>query len=469
MTDYPYNRLKGDPDLLASKARHYASIADAISRSVHALDSVADEDTMKSQSLEKIRETARKVKDDIAKAQDRYRVTADALSEYSGLLRTAQDDAVTAIAEIEEKQGAANTARSTATRAEYAVAFAPETEAATAQTSATQAADAADAADAALRSAHQKWENAKADKDRAAEAARGKINGVVNGEGNKGLNDGWWDNWGATLFQILKTICDIAGVLAIFLAWVPILGQILLVLAAIGAIITLVEAIVKVATGQGTWGDVILAAVGAVLTLFGGKIFAMAAKTFKASIIVKSGLKTSSSLRALQGVKSGQKFMTAKQAQKILNKPITDAFKQPFQRSESMFRLKALTKLPETDPRHLSTMDAIASAAKDAFPKIQFDGLKGLNISTDMIDAYKMAIRYPSLVDLPTAAIGLTATAYNGVKVYQAVGGMVNNATGLNVPGVVNDGAGFLKGNYGAITGLGGSVYKVVTTHQAHN
>lgn len=467
--DTPYQPLKGDPGLISKKAAHYASIADAIARSVRALDKVSDEDTMKSKAVAQIREAARTVKDDIDKAQNRYRVTADALTEYSGHLRTAQDDAATAISDIEDKQSAATAAHTASNKADNAVDDATDGDKSTAQTAADKASDAATAADTALRGAHSKWESARDAKNSAAETARGKIDDVVNGKHNNGLKDGWWDNWGSTLFAILKTVCDIAGILAIFLAWVPGLGQILLVLAAIGALITLVESIVNLATGKGTWGDVIMAAVGAVLTIFGGKIFALAGKTLKASLVVKSGLKTSSSLRTLQGVKAGEKFMTAKQAQKILNKPVTDVFKNPFGRSEAMYRLKALTELPVTDPRHLTKMEAVAAAAKDAFPKIKFDGLKGLNISTDLVDAYKIAIKNPHLVDLPTAALGVTATAYNGIKVYQGVGGMVGDVTGVDIPGIANDGAGFVKGDYDKFTGLVNSVHNVVTTHQAHN
>src|SRR5690606_41834779 len=55
----------------------------------------------------------------------------------------------------------------------------------------------------------------------------------------------------------VKVGCDIAAVLSIFLAWVPILGQVLLVLAAIGAIIAIVDAAIKFANGEGSFGELL--------------------------------------------------------------------------------------------------------------------------------------------------------------------------------------------------------------------
>ena len=85
----------------------------------------------------------------------------------------------------------------------------------------------------ALGSAHELWHTARQRKDDAASVAESEIDDVVNGKVGGELNDSAWDDL-KSFNDTLKVICEVAGVLSIFLAWVPILGAVLIGLAILG-------------------------------------------------------------------------------------------------------------------------------------------------------------------------------------------------------------------------------------------
>jgi hypothetical protein len=80
--------------------------------------------------------------------------------------------------------------------------------------------------------------------------------------------------WVATHFE---EICKWAGVLSIFLGWIPIFGDVLIALALIGALITLGK---DIAAGKG-WKTLLADGVGVVLTAWGSGIFKYAGKLGK--------------------------------------------------------------------------------------------------------------------------------------------------------------------------------------------
>jgi hypothetical protein len=320
MTDSEFRALEGNPDLVRSKADRYAELADAITRSVTTLNAIKSTEGMTSKAIDKVREEAGKVADDIGKAQTRYSGTAQALITYSAQLRSAQDAADTAISHINDKETAAETASraatSAATKAESAT---PET-ATTETAAATRAETAADAAGQALAAAHQEWHSALDVKNQAAQTAIGAILNVIDGKAGEALNDTWWDDWGKAALDILKTVCEWAGVLAIFFSWVPFLGQILLVLAVIGAVITLIEATIKAVNG-GNWGDVAFAAVGVVLSVFGGNIAKYAGKLVKAKGLTAAMKLPRKQFTTLTGIPRSQKAAQLKDVQAMLGSP----------------------------------------------------------------------------------------------------------------------------------------------------
>jgi hypothetical protein len=322
VSDTAFQPLTGDPGVLEAKARHYQSIGEAIQRSVKELDKIHDLDGYKSQAVSKLQEMSKDTAEDIGKAKDRYAKTAAALLAYAGELREAQDDAEKAIVLIDQKQSAADAAHKAATTAHTDAQSAKPEDASTANKAASKADDAAHDASAALQAAHQAWYDARDKKNRAAEKAVNAIVDVVDHHNNGLKNPGFWDK----VMDVISTIGDIAGVLAIFLAWVPILGQVLVVIALVASIIKLVDAVVKFATGEGSFLDIVGAAVGVALSLFGGRIFTFLGKAARIKALARvprmvGGVHTSPN--AILKMQIGKRLMKSA-TKKLFEKPLND-------------------------------------------------------------------------------------------------------------------------------------------------
>lgn len=326
MTDSEFRALEGNAALVLSKGERYAELAAAIGRTVITLNTIKSTEGMTSKAIDKVREESGKVADDISKAQQRYSGTAQALITYSAQLRLAQDAATTAISHINAKETEAESATRSATRATSKADSATPENASTDNAAAIRAGEAATAAGEDLVAAQQEWHSALAVKNQAAKSAITAIVEVIEGKKGKELNDDNWGKFWAGALDVLKTICEVAGVLAIFFSWIPFVGQALLILAAVGAIIALVEAIVKVGNG-GSWGDVAWAAVGVVLAVFGGNIAKYAGKLAKAKGI-DAALKQSAKMKGpsksftkLTGIASKQRTAELKDVKAMLGSP----------------------------------------------------------------------------------------------------------------------------------------------------
>lgn len=283
MSDKEFQPLTGDPDVLEAKARHYQAIGEAIQRSVKELKKIHDVDGYKSQAVSKLQEMSRDTADDIDKAKDRYAKTAAALLAYASELREAKDDADKAITQITAKQDAADAAHKAATTAHTDAQNAKPEDASTASKAASDADSTAREANAALQAAHQAWYDARDKKNRAAEKAVTAIVDVVDHHNNGLKNPGFWDK----VMDVISTIGDIAGVLAIFFAWVPFVGQALALIALVASIIKLVDAVVKFANGEGSFLSILGAAVTVVLSVFGGRIFAFLGKAARVKALAR--------------------------------------------------------------------------------------------------------------------------------------------------------------------------------------
>ncbi len=434
MGDREFEAITGDHDLVRSKAQHYAYIAGAIKRSVTTLDALRDVGGMQSKAIDAIRAKAGEVSEDINKAQARYAVTADALITYAASLNAAQEAGDLALRRIGNTQDTVDAAHGAERKARDEAEIADADQVAH-QTAAATAHSATIAAGRHLEAAQAEWHAAVDMKNVAAGIATTAIIEVVEGAKNKGLSDSMWDNWGSTLFEILKVVCKWAGVLAIFLAWVPFLGPILIVLAAVGAAIDLIEASIKYANGEGSLGDVLLSAAGAVLAVFGGKIFAMLATKLKAISIVKSGVTEASQLARLQGVgRHSPAFMSAAKAAEGLAKPMNTAFKAPFVRSDA-----AKASYDAFKAGAMSGREAIQAATKEAFPGIKLSLQQGLGVNSDLVGFYRIARANPNLVDLPMAVGAGALSVYQGYA-------MTEKLTDLSVPG-------FIPGEYSTVGG----------------
>lgn len=327
MSDSEYNPLEGEPSLLRSKAEHYEQIGYAILRSVATLDAIHSESDMTSKAISAIRDKSGEVSEDIKKAQRRYSQTAQALIAYSADLRSAQDAANVAIRHIGAKADAAEAASRAADTASTKAESSTGPDTTTDHTAATRAHDDAIAASGELTAAHNEWRAALEQKNTAAGVAVTAIVEVVDGKYKNGLADSAWDDWG----DFIKTVCEWAGVLAIFLAWVPFLGQALLILAIIGAAITVAESFMKAMNG-GSWADFGFACVGLVLTVFGGNIGKYLGKLVKAKGLTVAMKLPRKQFTALTGITRGQKGKELADVQKMLNSPkkLPNAMKEVF-------------------------------------------------------------------------------------------------------------------------------------------
>ncbi|HEY8914131.1 putative T7SS-secreted protein [Lacisediminihabitans sp.] len=298
MSDTEYQPLSGNESLLRSKASQYGEIANAIIRSVNTLNKLSEVGEMKSEAIDALRDKIGSVAKDINKARDRYAGTSSALVTYSYALKSAQDDANTAISAINQREGELSAAARASRAADDGVQTATDSDADEAKKAADQADHASQTARGNLEAAQRAWHSALESKNDAATVAIAGIQEVVDGSKSHDLNDGWWDDWGSKVLDVVKVICEIAGFLAIFLAWVPILGAILVGLAILGALITLVESIVKLVNGEGSFSDVLFAAVGVVLAAFGGKFAAYLAKLVRVQAATKVMTKGSNFLKS---------------------------------------------------------------------------------------------------------------------------------------------------------------------------
>lgn len=183
-----------------------------------------------SQAVAALLETRDDLLDKVGVAEGRYREAGGALEEYAGALDRAQSDSLNALAAAKSAQADAMEAR---TRAERMRASAEEYpadgDAGDDRARYMRLAGAADADEAAAqgRVAAQKEiiDRAVSERDIAAERAIEIINGAC----GDGLADSWWDDWGKAIAQWIAKICEIvsgiAGVLALLVSWVPIVGQ----------------------------------------------------------------------------------------------------------------------------------------------------------------------------------------------------------------------------------------------------
>ena len=200
-------------------------------------------------------------------AEGRYREAGGALEEYAGALDRAQSDPLNALAAAKSAQA---DAMGTRTRAERMRASAEEYPAdgdgGDDRARYMRLAGAADTDEAAAqgRVAAQKEiiDRAVSERDIAAERAIEIINGAC----GDGLADSWWDDWGKAITQWIAKICEIisgiAGVLALLVSWVPIVGQALAAflgaLSAVTGVIAALANTVLAMAGEQTWLDAVI-------------------------------------------------------------------------------------------------------------------------------------------------------------------------------------------------------------------
>lgn len=272
---YDSDPVPGDPDVVAKGGSDYLAVADAIVGAKSKLANIRLDGQI-SEAVDKLLTKTGDVASDIGKAEARYRATGQALVDYAPVLRTAQDDSATA---LYRAHAAVQASDSASGNQQYYLHLAQtETDPTSAlhyKNLAQRADDDASDASASLTAARGQIDSAATTRDRAAETAVSRIHEITD---HDGLKDSWWDNWGKSLLEkitdIAGMVASIAGVLALCVAWIPVVGQVLasalLVVTAVAAIVNAIGNTVLAATGDRSWGQAIVSIVGAALACIGG-------------------------------------------------------------------------------------------------------------------------------------------------------------------------------------------------------
>lgn len=458
--DTQYEVLAGDPTIVKTKGEEYQAIAAAISASVRTLDNIVDQVDQKSLAMSATRDLAHDVASDIRKATDRYQKTGDALVTYANELERTQNDSRYPARRIAEIEAALVTARYTARvrRDEYLDAVRSGDDAAI--ETARERRDTADGTvtslETSLATHQQNWQTAHDEKVAAAAVAVASIVEVTEGKGGEALNDDFWDRLGVVV-DVLKVICDIAAILSIFLSWVPVLGQVLLVLAAIGAIIAIVDAAIKFAKGEGSFGQLLLAVVVGVISLYGGKLIGMAAQRIRFSMTRAVQGTGTSGLVHLSG-RSSAYHRALNAYPKKVPQGFLGALKSPFVRSiDDLNHMRTFTQATGFKGK----LDAAGSVLKEVLKQNNPFNLKSLfKFDSDVADVFYLSTKYAehfdaalhnkanvvvileglhSMYDLGRSGVALTDAITGG----DVLGGISTGATHLSgpVPKLVGGGA----------------------------
>lgn len=434
MSDSPYQPLAGDDSTVRAKAQHYASIADAITRSVITLKALSGVEGMKSSAIDAIKEKAGSVAEDIDRARARYAETAKALISYSYSLRSAQDAADASIARINDGEESANTAQIAASHAASRAETSPLDEQGVDRATVFRAQEVAVEAGQRLAAAQLEWYEALDTKNIAADSAIRAIVEVVDGKKGNGLGDSWWDNGGSRFYKFFKSICDWAGILSIFLGWVPVLGAVLIALGTIGAILDLIDSVIKTLTEGGSAWDVVGAAAGVALSFVGGKAFAQLAKNIKSASIMKTLPKalgspaTMGRMRDILELKTGESLVPkALDASRTVHATFRSTLESMFTNPLADFIPKSLL----SREKH-SSMDIMAAfKAAKILPDLNVAKLLDLNQS--VVDTAKFIKLNPSVLKDPAFVVGVSAvSAYQVEKSATASQSLGDPATYLN-------------------------------------
>ncbi|ANJ27890.1 hypothetical protein [Agromyces aureus] len=235
--------LPGDPVVLRSTGQRYAETASAIRDAVATLDRIAEPSAMVSVAVDRVRADAERLSREIGAAERRYGETGDALVDYAAALDRAQDDADRAIRDAQDAEGDSTALQARERTLRSKLRDLPDDTSAadlrTLERSITSVGADLDRSEGAAESARQRWEEAVADRDRAARVAIDRIRGVVDGSD---LNDSFWDDLGGAIGAVFDAIGDairaiagavVAAVMAIVEAVIVLIAAVLVVVAAI--------------------------------------------------------------------------------------------------------------------------------------------------------------------------------------------------------------------------------------------
>jgi hypothetical protein len=300
----------GDPEVVRAGGNDYIAVADKIQRASSVLTAL-EAGASQAESTQALLDAKGDAVDSLGNAEARYRAAGQALVEYSHALDRVQAATYEALIAARLAQADADRADQDARRWDRVADDTTDPdqagERARCRSRARECRADASSARRDVDSQREAAEQAQRERDAAAQRAIEEIESIT---AHDGLNDSWWDDWGAKIVDIIAEICEwismIAGILALLVCWIPVIGQVLagalLIIAAVTAIIAALANIALAATGKKSWLEAILSIVGAVLSCVG---LGGAAKAGLAAF--KSIMKTGNQMAAFNSaVKAGK-------------------------------------------------------------------------------------------------------------------------------------------------------------------
>ncbi|WP_326598410.1 putative T7SS-secreted protein [Streptomyces sp. NBC_01803] len=267
LTEDGRDPVPGDWEMVKEAAARYRRTADSIERARTLLSNTTQtSDGWEGRAGDAFREKATELSDNIFKAHGRYDATANALAGYWPALQDAQEESLELRTRAQNAQTDISSHQGQIDGIDTDTGTDEDQE--DSQRRLDQAQERLGEAQDMLNAARARLAEVVAAKDNAAQAAANAIGDFIDDDG---LEDGWKDRLG-TVLDVLKNVlitigewaarvAAIAGVLALLVGWIPIIGQalagILGAIALIASVFSLVGNILK-----GDWLGALIDIVG---------------------------------------------------------------------------------------------------------------------------------------------------------------------------------------------------------------
>lgn len=275
----------GDPDDVADLAARYRRTAEAVRSAASGLDKLKAKENYVGKGGEKLRERSRDLADQVRRLEERYSEAAAALEDYHPQQYAAQVHADAALSRAHEAARLKRCAQLVLQELDQRTPAANETQE-PAWVTCERAAAQRDLSHALYELSRAKADIGRAEREQehAGDTAERRLKKAIDGDG---LNDTRWDNaFGVvkTFGKVVSVTATVLGLAALFLGWVPVLGEILIAAALIATAMSLMCNLLLFASGKDTWRaaawDVVTLAtfgIGRALTA-AGRLSAVAAR-----------------------------------------------------------------------------------------------------------------------------------------------------------------------------------------------
>lgn len=284
--------IPGDPDAVSRAATRYGNVAESIRQASRDLVRVFEDEQLKGESFDALREIATEVSGRIGRARERYQGVSDALADYVAPLRTAQSDSAGVLSQ-------AVTNHSDQVTANDRVTYWDDEFRRLSMAGDPTAPDALEKL--------QYWEQRRAEasqdvtslitqlntiistRDTAATTA---ANAIAEVENSGDLNDDFWDNvdqfldeHGDFIDKVIEIAGYIAAALAVIAMFIPGLNLIVLIVGIVVAVAVVANAWAKAGTGRSSIAEALIQTALAVIPFGIGKGFSALASSARSNVM----------------------------------------------------------------------------------------------------------------------------------------------------------------------------------------